>query len=170
MCKYKINGIHKIPTFLEAVNSWPEINFNIDPKSQKSAELLIDELKSAGNLDRFCIGSFDSYKLHKIREAFDYKICTSMGTNEVVNFYFLRFFGINKISTPCIQIPYYRRGFKVITARLIQDAHKFNKKVHAWTIDDPNQMNELIDIGIDGIMTDSPKLLKTVLAKKRISI
>lgn len=170
LCKYKINGIHKIPTFLEAVNSWPEINFNIDPKSQKSAELLINELKSVGNLDRFCIGSFDSHKLYKIREAFDDKICTSMGTNEVVNFYFLRFFGINNISTPCIQIPYYRRGFKVITAGLIEDAHKFNKKVHAWTIDDPNQMNELIDMGIDGIMTDSPELLKTVLAKKRIGI
>ena len=93
-----------------------------------------------------------------------------MGTNEVVNFYFLRFFGINNISTPCIQIPYYRRGFKVITAGLIEDAHKFNKKVHAWTIDDPNQMNELIEMGIDGIMTDSPELLKTVLAKKRIGI
>ena len=42
--------------------------------------------------------------------------------------------------------------------------------MHAWTIDDPNQMNELIEMGIDGIMTDSPELLKTVLAKKRIGI
>ena len=156
LSSYKINGVHKIPTFLETVSSWPNINFNIDPKSDKSAELLISELKSVGNLDRFCVGSFDSTKLNKIRNAFDNKLCTSMGTNEVINFYFLRFFGINSIDTPCLQLPYFKNGFKIITAKLIRDAHKFNKKVHAWTIDDPKEIRELLDMGIDGIMTDSP--------------
>ena len=170
LSNYKINGVHKIPTFLETVSSWPNINFNIDPKSDKSAELLIGELKSVGNLDRFCVGSFDSTKLNKIRNAFDNKLCTSMGTNEVINFYFLRFFGINSINTPCLQLPYYKNGFKIITAKLIRDAHKFNKKVHAWTIDDPKEISELLDMGIDGIMTDSPELLKNEMAKKRISI
>ena len=170
LSSYKINGVHKIPTFLETVSSWPNINFNIDPKSDKSAELLISELKSVGNLDRFCVGSFDSTKLNKIRNAFDNKLCTSMGTNEVINFYFLRFFGINSINTPCLQLPYYKNGFKIITAKLIRDAHKFNKKVHAWTIDDPKEISELLDMGIDGIMTDSPKLLKNEMAKKGISI
>ena len=112
LSSYKINGVHKIPTFLETVSSWPNINFNIDPKSDKSAELLISELKSVGNLDRFCVGSFDSTKLNKIRNAFDNKLCTSMGTNEVINFYFLRFFGINSINTPCLQLPYFKNGFK----------------------------------------------------------
>ena len=166
LSSYKINGVHKIPTFLETVSSWPNINFNIDPKSDKSAELLISELKSVGNLDRFCVGSFDSTKLNKIRNAFDNKLCTSMGTNEVINFYFLRFFGINSINTPCLQLPYFKNGFKIITAKLIRDAHKFNKKVHAWTIDDPKEISELLDMGIDGIMTDSPELLKNEVAKK----
>ena len=170
LSSYKINGVHKIPTFLETVSSWPNINFNIDPKSDKSAELLISELKSVGNLDRFCVGSFDSTKLNKIRNAFDNKLCTSMGTNEVINFYFLRFFGINSINTPCLQLPYFKNGFKIITAKLIRDAHKFNKKVHAWTIDDPKEISELLDMGIDGIMTDSPELLKNEVAKKGISI
>ena len=170
LSSYKINGVHKIPTFLETVSSWPNINFNIDPKSDKSAELLISELKSVGNLDRFCVGSFDSTKLNKIRNAFDNKLCTSMGTNEVINFYFLRFFGINSIDTPCLQLPYFKNGFKIITAKLIRDAHKFNKKVHAWTIDDPKEISELLDMGIDGIMTDSPELLKNEVAKKGISI
>ena len=170
LSSYKINGIHKIPTFLETVSSWPNINFNIDPKSDKSAELLISELKSVGNLDRFCVGSFDLAKLNKIRNAFDDKLCTSMATNEVINFYFLRFFGINSINTPCLQLPYFKNGFKIITAKLIRDAHKFNKKVHAWTIDDPKEISELLDMGIDGIMTDSPQLLKNEVAKKGISI
>ena len=142
----------------------------IRDRSDKSAELLISELKSVGNLDRFCVGSFDSTKLNKIRNAFDNKLCTSMGTNEVINFYFLRFFGINSINTPCLQLPYFKNGFKIITAKLIRDAHKFNKKVHAWTIDDPKEISELLDMGIDGIMTDSPELLKNEVAKKGISI
>ena len=168
--KYKINDVYEVPTFLETVSSWPNIRFNIDPKSDKSAELLINELKLLDNVDRFCIGSFNSERLDKIRKAFDFKICTSMGLNEVVNFYLLRFFGISKVSTPCLQLPYYRKGFKVITPNLIRDAHRFNKKVHAWTIDDPVQMNELLDMGIDGIMTDSPKLLKSEIAKRGINI
>ena len=69
-----------------------------------------------------------------------------------------------------MQLPYYKSGFKVITAKLINDAHKFNKKVHAWTIDDPKQINELLDMGIDGIMTDRPNLLKLELAKRGINI
>ena len=168
--KYRINGTHKIPTFLETVTSWPDIKFNIDPKSDKSAELLIKELKSLDSIDRFCIGSFNSYRLNKIRDAFDHKICTSMATNEVVSFYFYRFFGMSSITAPCLQLPYYRKGFKVITPGLVRDAHRFNKKIHAWTIDDPNQMNELLDMGIDGIMTDSPKLLKSEIIKRGIEI
>lgn len=168
--KYRINGTHKIPSFLETVTSWPEIKFNIDPKSDKSAELLIKELKSLDSVDRFCIGSFNSYRLDKIRNAFDQKICTSMATNEAVSFYFYRFFGMNRITAPCLQLPYYRKGFKVITPGLVRDAHRFNKKIHAWTIDDPNQINELLDMGIDGIMTDSPKLLKSEIIKRGIEI
>jgi glycerophosphoryl diester phosphodiesterase len=93
-----------------------------------------------------------------------------MSLNEVINFYILRFFNINKISTPCLQLPYYRKGFKVITPSLIKYAHACNKKVHAWTIDDPVQINELLDMGIDGIMTDSPELLKSEIAKRGINI
>lgn len=170
LSNYKINEVHKIPTFLETVSSWPNINFNIDPKSNKAAELLIDELKTLDRLDRFCIGSFDTKRLNKIRSAFNNKLCTSMSTNEVINFYLLRFIGINSIKIPCLQLPYYKSGFKVITAKLINDAHKFNKKVHAWTIDDPKQINELLDMGIDGIMTDRPNLLKLELAKRGINI
>ena len=170
LSNYKINEVHKIPTFLETVSSWPNINFNIDPKSNKAAELLIDELETLDRLDRFCIGSFDTKRLNKIRSAFNNKLCTSMSTNEVINFYLLRFIGINSIKIPCLQLPYYKSGFKVITAKLINDAHKFNKKVHAWTIDDPKQINELLDMGIDGIMTDRPNLLKLELAKRGINI
>jgi glycerophosphoryl diester phosphodiesterase len=70
---------------------------------------------------------------------------------------------VRRIVSPCAQIPV-RQGHIVLTdARLIAAAHRRNVAVHVWTIDDPNEMERLLDLGVDGIMTDRPAVLKGVL-------
>lgn len=51
----------------------------------------------------------------------------------------------------------------IVTPKTIRAAHQAGRKVHVWTIDDPEVMHELIDWGVDGIITDRPDLLKGVL-------
>ena len=63
----KIFETHTIPLLDEALSSWPEINFNIEPKSLESAHLLKDQLKSMKNIDRICIGSFSNTKIDILR-------------------------------------------------------------------------------------------------------
>ncbi len=47
---------------------------------------------------------------------------------------------------------------------LVERAHELGLQVHVWTIDDEAEMRRLVEIGVDGIMTDEPVLLRTVLS------
>ena len=50
--------------------------------------------------------------------------------------------------------------------RFVDNAHKNGLQVHVWTIDDPSEMKELLDLQVDGIMTDKPDLLKEILLER----
>jgi glycerophosphoryl diester phosphodiesterase len=55
---------------------------------------------------------------------------------------------------------------KVLTPRVIDVAHANGLHVHVWTIDDPDTMHAVLDMGVDGIMTDVPATLKDVLVRR----
>jgi glycerophosphoryl diester phosphodiesterase len=56
----------------------------------------------------------------------------------------------------------------VVTKGLIKRAHRLGIKVHVWTIDEPDEMNRLLDLGVDGLMTDRPTVLRDVFQKRGI--
>jgi glycerophosphoryl diester phosphodiesterase len=60
-------------------------------------------------------------------------------------------------------VPTGAKGITLVDARFIAEAHKRAIKVHVWTIDDPDEMTRLLDLGVDGIMTDRPAVLREVL-------
>ncbi len=161
----KIFETHTIPLLDEALSSWPEINFNIEPKSLASAHLLKEKLRYTKNIERICIGSFSNTKMDILRKEFRDNLCTSMTQSETILFFLNRVFPIYDISIPCLQIPMTYMGFKIVTNNLVEHVHSLGKKIHVWTINDENQMLDLININVDGIMTDKPKTLKKVLQK-----
>ena len=56
---------------------------------------------------------------------------------------------------------------KIVTREFVQRAHAKGLQVHVWTIDDPDKMHELLDLGVDGLMTDEPSTLKDVLIERK---
>ena len=54
----------------------------------------------------------------------------------------------------------------LVDARFVAAAHRRGLPVHVWTIDDPAEMERLLDLGVDGIMTDRPAVLKEVLVRR----
>jgi glycerophosphoryl diester phosphodiesterase len=66
----------------------------------------------------------------------------------------------------CAQIPVKQWGVPVLTKRFLNIAQQQNKFVHVWTIDDKDQMFELIEFGVDGLMTDKPSILKEAMMEK----
>ena len=91
-----------------------------------------------------------------------------MTKSETILFFLNRFFSIYDISIPCLQIPMTYMGFRIVTSDLVEHVHSLGKKIHVWTINDENQMIDLININVDGIMTDKPTTLKKVLQKKSL--
>ena len=156
------NGCN-IPTLQECLDVFPDTKFNIDLKTD---EVVVPALKILSNMkteDRVCIASFANERLEFTRENYP-KFCTSMGPKEILNLK-LSSLGISspKVSGNCVQIPIYKYAIKLVTNRLIRLSHKLGLKVHVWTINDPNIMQKLIDMDIDGIITDKPKLLREII-------
>ena len=90
----------------------------------------------------------------------------SPGIIGIVKFYVLMTLGMDSLFTDgvaVLQIPMEEYGFNLATERMIRKAHEHNLAVHYWTIDDPDDMRHLIELGADAIMTDKPSLLKKVL-------
>jgi glycerophosphoryl diester phosphodiesterase len=61
------------------------------------------------------------------------------------------------------QVPVNQGRLRVVDKRLIDAAHRRGMEVHVWTIDDAKEMNQLLDLGVDGLVTDQPGILRDVL-------
>lgn len=153
-----------IPTIDEVLEELPDSYFNMDLKVSNMEEKVIKKIKSHNALDRICLGSFNSKTIKKIN-VLEPKIITSMGLAQVVKY---KFFNI-KSNSKLIQIPVSWNGIKVITKGFIEKLHNDNLKVHVWTINKENEMQRLIDMGVDGIMTDNAIGLMNVMKKNNLN-
>ena len=66
----------------------------------------------------------------------------------------------------CAQVPVSQFGIPIVTERFITKIHNLNKLIHVWTIDETKEMFRLIDLGVDGLMTDKPTVLKEALLER----
>lgn len=159
--KAKINGHEPIPRLDELLEQFPDIRFNLDIKAEGGLEPAAAVLKAAGAIDRVCVSSFSQSRVRRIRKLLGPRLCTGYGEFEILLIRFLPF-GL-PAARACLQIPQAYGPLKVLTPGLIKRAHARGKQVHVWTVDDPAQMRELLDAGVDGIITDRTDLLRDVL-------
>jgi glycerophosphoryl diester phosphodiesterase len=75
-------------------------------------------------------------------------------------------FGIGVPDVPVAEVPLTKAGLPLVTERSVTRAHEHDVQVHVWTIDDAHEMDRLLDLGVDGIMTDQPTVLKEVLQRR----
>lgn len=160
----RIGGSEPIPLLEELLTAWPDLRINIDPKHDGAVSPLIDLLRRLKVLDRVCIGSFSDARIARFRMAFGAAVCTSMGPREVTRFWLSkRRIVLGRFGANCIQIPVKQGPFKLVDARAVRAARRHGLKLHVWTIDDEAEMRRLIALGVDGIMTDRPALLRSVI-------
>ena len=163
----RVGGTAPIPTMRALLERWPDHRFNIDCKADDALEplgALIDDLDA---LDRVCIGSFSDDRLDRLRRRFGGRLLTAMGPREIA---ILRLFRRRRGSGPRVaQVPVRAssagllRHVTVTTPRFVADAHRKSVPIHVWTINDAAEMHRLLDLGVDGLMTDRPEMLRTVL-------
>ena len=164
-----ING-GRIPLLSEALDSFPNLRFNIDIKTEDALENTVKIIKEMKCFSRSCLASFSSSRLNRIRKLAGPEVCTSSGQMDIFKL-ICKSLGISlRINTAdCAQIPIKQWGVPILTKRFLRIAKKENKLVHVWTIDNKEEMFKLIDFGVDGIMTDKPSILKQAMTERGFS-
>jgi len=167
----RIHGTHPIPTLDELLEEFPDARFNIDAKHDEAAEALVPALRRHGALGRVCVGGFSDSRLRRLRAQAGPELCTSAGPREIAAEVARSRLGGDRGGSGvpayrCLQVPVRHRNVEVVTERLVERAHRRGLQVHVWTIDEPGEMHRLLDLGVDGVMTDLPTVLRTVLERR----
>jgi glycerophosphoryl diester phosphodiesterase len=159
----KLFNDHKIPLLEEVLLKFPETYFQIDVKTDEVALPALKVIYDLEAQDRVCIASFSSERLETVRNKYP-DICISMGPKEILKL-LLASFGLYRGTVPgdCLQIPIYQYGIKLVTKRFVNFVQSKDLKVIVWTINKPEEMKKLIELEVDGIITDKPKALFDIL-------
>jgi glycerophosphoryl diester phosphodiesterase len=152
-----------VPTLEELLTRWDDVFVNIDAKADNTVAPLIALVQRLSAFNRVCIGSFSDRRVARIRALAGGRICSSMGQVASVLAYAASRTGrMPRFHADCLQVPQHWGRLR-IDRRFVNAAHRAGLPVHVWTVDDQAEMESLLDLGVDGIMTDRPRLLKQVL-------
>ncbi|MDR7254370.1 glycerophosphoryl diester phosphodiesterase [Nocardioides sp. BE266] len=162
-----IGGQERVPTLAALFDAFPTARFNIDLKSEGAVEALAAFVEEREAWDRVLVGSFSGRRMAAFRRRTGGRVATSAVPLEVVAFVLSPSGRLARLLTRgrpvALQIPHKQGALTVASRSLVRRAHSAGLQVHVWTIDDPNEMNALLDRGVDGIMTDRTDILRDVL-------
>lgn len=159
----------RIPTLREVFQKFPDTIINIEPKHDDPSPVkpLCDLIKEFKRTDKVIVGSFRDEVLEDFRRNCQ-GVATSASPSEASGFLARFKVGLNDNYTPimsALQIPQRIGSFEIITKDYLKAAHESNLQVHVWTINKTENMQHLIELGVDGIMTDYPDRLLELLKK-----
>ncbi len=162
---YRGKGV-TIPTLEELFTRWDDVYVNIDAKTDETVAPLVELISRLDAFGRVCIGSFSDRRVARIRALAGGRICSSMGQVATGTAFLVSRSGrMPAFHADCLQVPK-RWGILRIDRRFVRAAHRAGLRVHVWTIDDEAEMDYLLDLDVDGIMTDRPRVLKAVFERR----
>jgi len=165
-----IGGQEQIPTLEELFEAFPHARFNIDLKSTAAIRPLVELIERTDAHDRVCVASFSGRRTRTFRALTGGRVATAAGPVAVARGRFVPATRLVDVlardPAAALQVPHRRSGLTIVTNSFIARAHAAGRHVHVWTVDDPGQMSELLDMGVDGLMTDRTDLLREVLMER----
>jgi glycerophosphoryl diester phosphodiesterase len=169
----RIAGAEPIPTFEELVAAFPDVRFNVDVKLDNAVEPFVEAVRRTGIIDRICVGGFSDRRTARVKAELGPALCTSLGPKAIgalrAASYGAPYVGaMARKAGQCAQVPTNRGPVPLVDPKFVRTAHRLGMQVHVWTIDDPAEMDRLLDLGVDGIMTDKPSVLKAVLQRRGV--
>ena len=156
-----------IPTLAEVFKAFPKTRMNIEIKSSQvnTIQDLCRTIRVNGMSEKVLVACFDAGRLGEFRSVCP-EVATSTGASEAVIFYWLQWAKMESAYSPsaqALQVPEAYGSRMITTRRFLEAARARNMRVHVWTVNDMDSMKRLIDLGVDGIMTDYPEHLFKVL-------
>lgn len=149
---------------LEALlQRFPETWFSIDVKADAAVEETCRVIEKLGAQHRVCLGSFEHGRLQRVRARLP-GVETAASRREVFQLVLLPRRVLRRgVAYQWLGVPVSRYGLRVVNRRFMRRAHEVGAKVLVWTVDEPDEINELLDLGVDGIFTDRTDVLRDVL-------
>ncbi|MFG3057905.1 glycerophosphodiester phosphodiesterase [Streptomyces sp. NPDC048231] len=161
----RVAGSEPVPLFEDLLEEFPGVRWNVDIKAEPALRPLLDLIERTDSWDRICVGSFSESRVVRAQHLAGPRLATSYGTRGVLGLR-LRSWGIPaglRRSAIAAQVPESQSGIPVVDRRFVRAAHARGLQVHVWTINEPDRMHRLLDLGVDGIMTDHIGTLRKVL-------
>lgn len=170
----RVAGTEPVPRLDELLASWPDARYNIDAKHPSVVVPLAHTLERLAALDRVCLTSFSDARTALLRRLLGPGLCVAVGQRGITA---LRAASLlpegNRwrldrawAGAQAAQVPLRWRRMRVTDQRLVDAARRAGLALHVWTVDDEPVMESLLDLGVDGIMTDHPSRLKRVLERR----
>ena len=172
----RIGGREPVASLDAALEEFPDLLFNVDVKADSAAGPVLRTLSRHDAWDRVCLASFDDRRLDLLRKVGGPRLLTSTGQRGVAALWAwsrlpllsgLPSSGARRrpVRGAAVQVPTRYKGLEVVDERFVATAHRWGVEVHVWTVDEPAEMRRLLDLGVDGLVTDRPDLLNHLLRK-----
>ncbi len=172
----RIGGAEPIPLFADLVTAFPDVRFNLDVKDWNSVATLAAAIEQYGLHDRVLIASFSDRRRRAVQKRLSRPAAGSAGVVSSALFVLLgpvlpaplmRFVAGRALhGVQALQVPVRYGSVTVVTPGFVKRAHRHGLQVHVWTINEPAEMHRLLDLGVDGLVTDRADLLKAVLQER----
>ncbi len=168
----RIDGREPIPLLSDLLTTWPDLRVNVDAKSARAVAPLAKVIADHGAWDRVCVASFSPRRIRQLRSLLGVRVACSYASWGVAALRLLPGHRVRLLATGRVaqaaQVPVRHGGIEIVTQSFVEDAHRLGKHVHVWTIDSPEEMSRLLDLGVDGIMTDRTDLLRDVYRARAV--
>ncbi|HKX74518.1 MAG TPA: glycerophosphodiester phosphodiesterase [Acidimicrobiia bacterium] len=157
-----------VPRFTDVLAAHPEAGLVVDLKAEGTEAPLARHLAEAGREDRVIVGSFSESRLARFRHLTEGRVATSAGPGAIIRAILSQgrgsFGRLLEGPARVFQVPVTWYGVPVVTPSFVRRVHAAGKQVQVWTVNHPEEMKRLVDLGVDGIITDRPDLLAPLLA------
>ncbi len=169
VARARIAGSEPVPRLDDLLGTWPELRVNIDVKSVDAIGPLAAAIERTGAHERVCIASFSDARRRAVERALSRPVVTSAGTGTAARFRLAVATQRSRAATRTLstvdglQVPERHQRIPVVTAATLAAAHAAGRFVHVWTVNDAADMTRLLDLGVDGIVSDRADLLRDVL-------
>ncbi|WP_229405529.1 glycerophosphodiester phosphodiesterase [Micromonospora sp. NBRC 110038] len=165
LASVRVGGAAVVPRLDDVLGAWPQVRFNVDVKADGAVAPTVAALERVAAGDRVLLASFSDARLARLRAATRGRVATGLGARGVARLRVASLHGRPVRLHPsvvAVQVPPRYGRLPVVDRRFLAYAHGLGLHVHVWTIDEPAEMHELLDLGVDGIMTDHVGVLRDV--------
>jgi glycerophosphoryl diester phosphodiesterase len=168
-----VGGREPVPRLADVLAELPQARVTVEVKSAAVVTPLLALLERTDSWHRVCVGSYDERWLRRARKLAGRRLCTSMAQASALGLRTRAW--LDALPAPLswlpappatgnlAQLPRRFGALTVVDAALLRTAQRLGREVHVWTVDDPAEMGELLDLGVDGLLSDRPDLLREVL-------